>query len=237
MNSMLAVFAGILIGLGAITLRGAFRRDEVVWPKRRRVAKVRSGNQNQDVVEAIAIWTEQLRDTISAATGLEQAILATQNHAPPILASHIQRLAAGIRYGSTEDALRIFADDVAHPTCDFVIAALITASQHQARDIAQLLTHLSECAREECRFHLRMWVSRARIRTATRMIMAVVVFFVVGLVVLDPGYLTPFGSTEGIMFLLLALASFGIALTMLQRLARTPMPARFLSERATGTLS
>lgn len=234
MSSFLVVLAGVLIGVGAITLRGAFRSQDIAWKRPSVKTRSQSATQTREVVEAVAIWTEQLRDTISAATGLEQAIIATQNHAPPVLASHVQRLVAGIRYGSTEDALRTFADDVSHPTCDFVVAALITASQHQARDLAQLLTHLSECAREECRFHLRMWVSRARIRTATRMIMAVVVIFVFGLIVLNPAYLAPFLTTNGVFFLCVSGASFTFALLMLQRLARVPVPARFLSQRNLG---
>ena len=237
MITIFLVCAGFLIGMGLITIRGALIHTHVSLKRSQPKRTAPSTAHTRDTVEAIAIWTEQLRDTISASTGLEQAILATQNHAPPILKDPVQRLVAGIRYGSTEDALRTFADDVSHPTCDFVVAALITATQYQARDIGQLLTHLSECAREECRFHLRMWVSRARIRTATRMIMAVVVIFIGGLIVLDPSYLAPFISPSGSVFLLLSFTSFAVALTLLQRLARTPMPGRFLAQRNYGAQS
>jgi hypothetical protein len=234
MSTAAVVVSGMCIGAGVLMLRGGLRTSLVQRGRKPRLhtKSTKASPKNRDLVEAVAIWTEQLRDTISAATGLEQAILATEHHAPPTLAPHVQRLVAGIRYGTTEDALRVFADDVAHPTCDFVVAALITATQHQARDVAQLLTHLSECAREECRFHLRMWVSRARVRTATRLITGVVVLFVSGLLLLDPGYLRPFVSFNGAMFLGLAGVSFGGALFMLHRLAQMPVPARFLSQRS-----
>lgn len=227
-------FIGVTFGTGLVVLRGALLgSDKTHLAKRGALTRSKTGSvsNTSEIVEAIAVWTEQLRDTISASTGLEQAILATQNHAPPILSPHVQRLAAGIRYGSTDSALRTFAEDVKHPTCDFVVAALITATQHQARDVAQLLTHLSECAREECRFYLRMWVSRARTRTATRLIAGVVLLFVAGLLVLDPAYLIPFMTTEGLAFLSLTLACFIAALVMLQRLGRIVMPSRFLSPR------
>jgi tight adherence protein B len=238
MNAILTLFTGVCVGLGVLILRSSTRAtppDTASWygslrkfSVPRRVAQA----EDRDVVEAVAVWTEQLRDTISASTGLEQAIIATQDHAPPILRPHVQRLVAGIRYGSTEDALRLFADDVSHPTCDFVVAALITATQHQARDVSQLLTHLSECAREECKFYLRMWVSRARTRTATRLIAGVVVAFVAGLALLDPDYLSPFLSVEGVGFLCISGACFALALVMLQRLSKITMPARFLSPRS-----
>lgn len=228
------LLTGVIFGVGLLVLRGALTASEVSRFTKRVPSFQRSTTSSphtRDLVEAIAVWTEQLRDTISASTGLEQAILATQDHAPPILLAHVQRLAAGIRYGSTESALRDFAEDVAHPTCDFVVAALITATQHQARDVAQLLTHLSECAREECRFYLRMWVSRARTRTATRLIAGVVVVFVGGLIALDPAYLTPFATAQGATFLAVAFASFAVALLMLRRLGQIAMPSRFLSPR------
>jgi len=228
------LLTGIAFGVGLVVLRGALTASEVFQLTKRVPSfqrSVTSSPHTRDLVKAIAVWTEQLRDTISASTGLEQAILATQDHAPPILLAHVQRLVAGIRYGSTETSLRNFAEDVAHPTCDFVVAALITATQHQARDVAQLLTHLSECAREECRFYLRMWVSRARTRTATRLIAGVVIVFVGGLIVLDPGYLSPFATTQGVAFLSLSLLSFTVALLMLRRLGQIAMPSRFLSPR------
>ncbi len=228
------LFAGLMFGAGLMILRGALVGNgggQRLQKPRTQKSKTTTTSHTRDLVEAIAVWTEQLRDTISASTGLEQAILATQDHAPPILLPHVQRLAAGIRYGSTEGALRTFAEDVKHPTCDFVVAALITATQHQARDVAQLLTHLSECAREECRFYLRMWVSRARVRTATRLITGVVVLFVAGLLILDPRYLAPFTSPEGLTFLCLAICCFAVALAMLRRLGHIAMPSRFLSPR------
>jgi tight adherence protein B len=50
-------------------------------------------------IEAIASWTEQLRDTLAAAAGLEQAILATAPIAPAAVRGHVAGLAARIRQG------------------------------------------------------------------------------------------------------------------------------------------
>ena len=51
-------------------------------------------------IEAIATWTEMLRDTISAAAGLEQAILAAEPVAPAPVREHVTLLAARIRRGN-----------------------------------------------------------------------------------------------------------------------------------------
>jgi hypothetical protein len=178
------------------------------------------------VVEAIATWTENLRDAMAAASGLEQAIIATSLHSPALLNAPVQRLVASLRYESIEISLRRFADDVSHPTCDFVVAALITASKYQTRDLGQLLTHLSECARAECHLYLRIWVSRARSRTAVRIIFSVVLAFIAGLLVFDRQYLSPFVSLNGLVVGLAAITMFATSLIWLMRIAQVATPTR-----------
>ncbi len=186
-----------------------------------------SGYQRQ-LVEAIAAWTENLRDTMSAASGLEQAIIATAERSPKAIEGPLQRLVASLRYESLEVSLRRFADDVNHPTCDFVVAALTTSSRHQTRDLQTLLGHLSECARAECHLYLRIWVSRARSRTAVRIITAVVTAFVSGLILLNRQYLAPFLSLTGASVAVVISASFVMSLVWLSRIANVQTPDRLL---------
>ena len=226
------MIAGVVIAVGLlIALRGSNGLSVVGLKLKDRSAKRRKAEDQRTLVEAVATWTENLRDTISASSGLEQAIIATENHSPRAIAPAVRRLVASLRYGSLEDGLRRFADDVSHPTCDFVVAALITSSQHQTRDIGQLLGHLSECARSECHLYLRIWVSRARSRTSVRIITCAVGTFVAGLFVFNRNYLEPFWSIEGTAVLICIGASFAIALLWLQRIAQISTPARFLSGR------
>jgi hypothetical protein len=184
------------------------------------------------LVEAIASWTESLRDTISASAGLEQAIIATENHCPRAINEPVQRLVASLRYGTLEDALRRFADDIAHPTCDFVVAALVTASTHHSRDVAQLLTHLAECSRSECELYLRIWVSRARTRTSVRIISGTILLFVLGLFLFNLNYLRPFFSREGSLVFIVIAVCFGSSLYWMSHIARVEIPGRLLASRA-----
>lgn len=182
-------------------------------------------------MEAIASWTESLRDTISAAAGLEQAIIATENHCPRAINEPVQRLVASLRYGTLEDALRRFADDVAHPSCDFVVAALITSSTHHSRDLSQLLTHLAECSRSECELYLRIWVSRARSRTSVRIISGTIACFALGLLLFNTNYLRPFFTFEGFMVLLAICVCFTGSLFWMSQIARVEVPGRLLTSR------
>jgi hypothetical protein len=222
----------ILIAIGVLMIIGDVRPG-LLTIKDLNTRSAEAFDQGQ-IVEGIATWTENLRDTIAASAGLEQAIFATENFAPRAIAEPVRRLVAGLRYGTFEDALRRFADDVAHPTCDFVVAALITASVHQTRDLAQLLTHLSECARSECHLYMRIWVSRARMRTAIRIISGAVTTFVVGLLAFNTAYLKPFLTVEGIFVMACISSAFAFALLSLHKLSNIRVPARFLAGRRVG---
>lgn len=241
MDVVVAAFLGAGCGLGILMVRAVLTGQSLLesvrasaWRIPAHVGRSRAAAapDQRELIEAVATWTEQLRDTIVAAHGLEQAIVVTSDLAPDMIAPAVRRLAAALRYGAVDDALRRFADDVDHPTCDFVVAALITAHRHQARELGTLLTHLSECAREESRVQLRVWVSRARTRSAVRIIGWVVVLFAVALVLLDPEYLRPFATTEGAVMLLVDAGIFAVALTMLKRLGEIRQPQRFIARRA-----
>jgi len=53
-----------------------------------------------------------------------------------------------------------------------VIAALLLATEQQARDLGALLSSLADSARQHAAMRMRIAASRARVRTAARMIIA-----------------------------------------------------------------
>jgi hypothetical protein len=183
------------------------------------------------LVEAIAAWTEQIRDTLAAANGLEHAIGATSSLAPQPIAVAVERLAARVDYEPLPAALRRFAGEVDHPMADFVVAALVIAAEKEARDLGALLGHLAESARDEARMRTRVWVGRARSRSAVRIIVAVVALFVVGLLLFNRAYLAPYDTAAGQLVLAVILASFAIAFGVMARMGRIAMPQRFVARR------
>jgi Flp pilus assembly protein TadB len=228
------IIAGLAIGAGAWMLLGGSNRHRAAardWVSQVGSRRMAADADQRRLVEAIAAWTENLRDAVTASSGLEQAILATGSHCPRALDDHVARLVSTLRYGDLEASLREFADSVDHPTCDFVVAALVTASKSAARDLAPLLGHLSECARAECALHLRVWVSRARTRTSVRIVIGSVVAFVGGLVVFNPSYLAPFATPTGLLMLSVCGGCFAVSLNWMLRMSRVAAPARFLRVR------
>ena len=185
----------------------------------------------QELVDGIATWTEQLRDTLAGAHGLEQAIVATSIHAPLVLQTQVKKLASYIGYGSLEDGLRRFGDELNNSTADFVVAALVTASQHQARDLGMLLTQIAQCAPDESKMRSRVWVGRARTRSAVKIIATVIALFVLGLFLFNRPYLQPYSSIQGQIVLSGILGIFSASLSLMQSMAKIIEPERFVRRR------
>lgn len=185
-------------------------------------------DDQREIVRAIAVWTENLRDAISASSGLEQAISSTAAYAPVAIEAPLQRLVGSMKYQPAEDCLRDFADALANPTSDFVIAALIVSMKHPTRDFSSLLSHLSDCARAECDLYMRIWVSRARSRTSRRVITVSVIAFSAGLAVFNPNYLRPFATANGFVFLVGICGCFASGLIWLHHISTLPAAQRFL---------
>lgn len=182
-------------------------------------------------IEAVAGWTEQLRDTLAATSGLEQAITTTARTAPIAVRPAVAALAARLRAGERLTvALAHTARELADPTADLVIAALTMAAQQQSRQLAELLAALAAAAREEAAGRMRTAVARARVRTSVRVIVGATLGLAAALAVFNRAYLAPYGSVEGELVLAGIGALFTVSFAWLSRIARPPSPVRLLSE-------
>src|SRR5690606_4067957 len=82
--------------------------------------------------EAVASWTEMIRDSIVAASGLEEAIVATASVAPAPIETEVRRLVLRLEHQRLPDALVAFGEDLDHPSGDLVVAALVIAARMEA---------------------------------------------------------------------------------------------------------
>jgi Flp pilus assembly protein TadB len=208
--------AAVLAGLGAWALPSVLGGAKV---RAREVART----------EAIAGWAEMLRDTLSAAAGLEQAIVATASVAPLPIRDEVVALAGRLDKERLVPALRRFADELADPTGDLVVAALVLAAGHEARRLSELLGSLAAAARDQAAMQLRIEAGRARIRTSTRVVVGSTLVFAAGLIVLNRSYLEPFSTPLGQAVLAVIGLIFGLAFWWLDRMGRPSTPERFLA--------
>ncbi|MEU5647573.1 type II secretion system F family protein [Streptomyces milbemycinicus] len=186
-------------------------------------------------MEALALWTEMLRDTLSAAAGLEQAVLTTADIAPSALRRELGDLAVSVRSGQSLPAsLRSFADEVDDPLADVVVAALVMAAQRQASQLTALLGELADSVREQVAMRQRIDAGRASIRTGVRVTVTVTLSMAVGLTVFNRPYLDPFNTLSGQAVLAIVGALFALSFTWLTAIGRLHEPVRLIDPTPTG---
>lgn len=185
-------------------------------------------------LEAIATWTELLRDTLAAAAGLGQAVIATAELAPKAIQAAVTALAARISNGvAMDDALRVFAAEVDEPSGDLVVCALLLAASAQSQRLTDLLGALAQSCREEVAMHLRVEASRASARSSVRTVALFSLAFAGLLFVVAHSYLLPFGTATGQFVLLLVCSCYAAGLWLMVRLIRPRRSHRLLHEGPT----
>ena len=225
-----SVAVGVVTGVVTGWVVGAVLAGLACWALPRVLGRDPRHARQVARIEAIATWTEMLRDTLAAAAGLEQAILATAPLAPAAIRPQISDLAVRLGNGQRlAPALRALAEELADPTGDLVIASLMLAAEHQARQLGELLGSLALAAREQASLRMRVQAGRARTRTSVRVIVGTTLGFAAAMIALDRPYLATYDSVSGQVVLLVIGALFAVGFAWLARIATAPEPIRFFS--------
>jgi Flp pilus assembly protein TadB len=186
-------------------------------------------------VEALASWTESLRDTIAGAVGLEQAIPATARAASPAIRENLHTLVDRLRARMPlPQALEYFADDMDDASADLVIAALILNARLRGPGLREVLGALAQSSREEVDMRQRVMAQRSSTRRSVQIVVGVSVAVVLGLAIFNKSFVQPYSSLTGQLVLLAVIALFAAGFYWLRRLSSIETPARFL-QRARGT--
>lgn len=179
--------------------------------------------------EAVATWTELIRDSMASSAGLAQAIVVTAPSAPAAIRSQVGALATRLTNGITlEAALRSFALDVDDPGADFLVCALLLAATSRAQKLVEVLSSLAEAIREEVSMRLRVDASRAAARSSVRTVVLFSLGFAGTLVVVAHSYLSPFGSGIGQLVLGIVGLFYAVGLALMVRLIRPTPEIRLL---------
>jgi Flp pilus assembly protein TadB len=226
----LCLAVGVAVGVvtrwpvaAALSAAGTWVLPRIIGPDRDHVRRVAR-------IEAIATWTEALRDNLSGAAGLEQAITASAVGSPEPIRDEVTRLAVRLqRSWRLREALRAFAAELADPTADLVAAGLIMAARGAAGQLGDVLGELVASARAKVASRHRIAAGRGRNRTSARVIVGTTLAMAGLLALLNRGYLAPFDTAAGQLVLLAAGGCFVLAFVWLARLMRDRDAARVLS--------
>ncbi len=162
-------------------------------------------------VEALAAWTESLRDTIAGAVGLEQAIPSSARAAAPALRPHLDALVDRLRARTPlPDALQQLADEIDDASADSIIAPLILNSRLRGPGLREVLGALAKSAREEVDMRKRVMAS-----------------------IFNRDFVEPYGTPVGQLVLACVCALFAMGFWWLRKLSSIDTPDRFLTRDAT----
>lgn len=180
-----AAAAGAALGWFALRMAGASRRHR---------------RASTDKIEALAVWSEMLRDGFAAGGHITKTVASTEDVAPLAIRPEVRRLCVRMRRprpGAVEGGLHAFAAEVADPTADTIVIALLLAARGKGAQMETLLSTLAVSARAEVNMRLDIEAKRAEILGQRRMIIGTVVVFAGYLLVFRHSYLAPFGSALG----------------------------------------
>ncbi len=187
-------------------------------------------------LEALATWTESLRDTIAGAVGLEQAIPSSLRVAAPSLRDPLARLVDRLHTRvPMPDALRGFADDLDDPSADLIIGALIINARLRGPGLRDLLGALATAVREELDVRRKVSAERRSTRRSAQIVVLVSVGLALGLAVLNPGYVHVYDSPLGQLVLAVVVALYAAGFMWMRRLATFEAPERLLAGRGGGS--
>ena len=191
---------------------------------------------NIERLEAIEQWTRSLSGLIIAGAGLEQAIIVSLSSTPAPLQESVSRLVARINARwATHDALQAFADDLADPTGDLVVAHLKLASTERGPGLATALEDLAGDVFDEVKARRQIEADRAKPRQNVRLI----TFITLGVLALVPfagQFFAPYGTPLGQMLLAVWLVIYVAVLVWIKSYTNTrPTPRILINAREAGS--
>ncbi|WP_227462293.1 type II secretion system F family protein [Desertimonas flava] len=212
------IVAGVASGIGAYAAVRAARH-----PRLRPAAE-------QERIEALASWCEQLRDLLAADQGIVGTISATVRTCPAALRPQVTALSSRLARQRPATAIAQFADDVDDPSGDLVATVLLEATKRSSRT-SELLSELASTIRDRAAMRLRVDAERAGHRSEARFVIGFSVIVVVAILLFgrDTEFLDAYDDATGQLVLLLVAGFFGGGGWWLSRLTRYERPARFLT--------
>jgi Flp pilus assembly protein TadB len=192
------------------------------------------GKQERLVIEqrteAIALWSEMLRDAMGTARGIEGVLVATAATAPLPIRPELQTMARRLQAEPIAEVLDGLAADLNHPIGDLVVTALRLTSTAGGRNVRDVLNSLATAAYDEATSQRRVEVARERPRAAMTYTAMVIVGFIALLAVFSRRYLAPYNSAVGQFVLAVVLGYWAVGFWWMRRMSRPEPVERALTK-------
>lgn len=189
-----------------------------------------SGTQVEKL-EALEEWARSLSGKLTAGQSLRSALIRSLRSAPAPIEREVGLLVSRLwdNSTSTEDVLRLFAEDINDSTGDVVVTNLILAASGRGQvGLSVALEALAETVAADVRARRQIAADQAKPRTTARTVTAITLA-VLAVLSLTGTYIAPYGTPIGQVVLGVLLAAYVATLLWLRRMAvLAPLP-RFLN--------
>jgi Flp pilus assembly protein TadB len=132
------------------------------------------------------------------------------------------------------EALHRFADDLADPGADLVIAALVINARLRGPGLRDLLGALSRSVREELDVRRKVNAQRRSTRRGAQIVVGISVGLALGLALFNHAYVQVYDSVAGQLVLSVVVALYAAGVVWMRALARFPVPERLLAGHGSG---
>ncbi|MDQ4037421.1 MAG: hypothetical protein M3313_03500 [Actinomycetota bacterium] len=190
---------------------------------------VRSKRERREAIEkmeAIATWTESLKDIMGVGAGLHNTLQLSARTAPAPIETEVRNLSIRLQHESVDVALIKFAADVAHPAADTVVASLLLASRLQAGGLPDVLASVARATRDAAAMKQRIEGSRERAYTQSRIVAGTSIAFILLLVVFRRDFLSPYDTIGGQIAQAIIGGTFAFSGYAMYKLGRPQVPMR-----------
>jgi Flp pilus assembly protein TadB len=180
-------------------------------------------------IEAVGEWARRLKDISGTGVGLQQAIVSSTATTPLGIAEEVGTLAARLQAGwNPRIALVMFADDIADPVADQVVAALILHLSDRGEHLGDVLSSIAAAAAAEVATRREVDAKRTQPRFAVKFL-TVLTLLTVAYGALQPAYMRPYRTVTGQVIMLVLGAVFTGLLAWVRSMSMPPRVPRFLA--------
>ncbi len=193
------------------------------------ISQRRAAARQINRTEAVAAWTEQLRDVVSASAGIGEALVSTARVAPTPIRPDVEDLARRLRREPPEVALAQFARAVDDPTADQVVVALRLSMAERGERLSEILTAIATDARAQASAARHIEAARSKLWRQALTVTVVMFGVITILLVFQRDYLDAYATLAGQIVIGVIGLLWATSLQMMVRLARGHEPARLLN--------
>ncbi|GLY19948.1 hypothetical protein Kisp01_69620 [Kineosporia sp. NBRC 101677] len=189
----------------------------LAWP--RFTAGRREEREEIAVLEAVLVWTQNLRDTVAGGASLEQAIGVSIEKTPAALRPGLEQVRGRLLVRQPLDVALTPLRDV--PGADFVTAALMLAARRRGDRLPDVLSGIVATCAQEVAQRRQVLASRAGIHRSVQIIIMVTLGILAWMATIGAAYMAPYDSVQGQGVLAVVIAVIAGGFVWLARLDTT----------------